>query len=158
MEGRADVDARAAMLPEVEARRSLRFDCDSYERGLAVAERLGLGLTTVSFADTGVSFFPKFNEIHYAFATRADGSVITGTGEVCLEAAIARNLRLDDSDKATGDAVIGVIGPHDVAKAIRDRDTSGFYQPRSANELTLRIITEREATRSPVATSLVPGL
>lgn len=154
MEGRADIEARAAMLPEIEARRSLRFDSDSYERGLAVADSLGIGLTTVSFPDTGFSFFPKFNGIHYAFATRGDGTVVTGTGMDSLEAAITRSLRLDASDKAVADAVIGFIEPHDIAKAITERrETPGFYHGLKVNDLALGILKEREQRRTSASLS-----
>lgn len=148
MEGRADIAAKAATLPEIEARRGLRFDSDTYERSLAIADSLGIGLTTVSFPDAGPSFFPKFNDIQYAFATRADGSVITGTGVDNVEAAIESSLRLDASDKMVSDAVIGFIEPHDIAKAIAERETPGSYQVSKISELALGIVKEREQRRA----------
>jgi hypothetical protein len=148
MEQRSDVDARAALLPEIEARRGLRFDSDSYDRGLAIADSLGLGLTTVSFPDTGFSFFPKFKGIEYAYATRSDGSVITGIGADSIEAAIANSLRLDASDKAVADASVSFIEESDVVKAISDRQTPEFYQEYKVNDLALAIIKGRETRRS----------
>jgi putative ubiquitin-RnfH superfamily antitoxin RatB of RatAB toxin-antitoxin module len=160
MEGRADIDARAAMLPEMAARHTLKFNTDDYDRGLLLARELGLGLTTVSFGSNPACFFPSFNDVVYAFPTRSDGSVVSGTGGDDLNSAISNNLILNVSDKRLDDADIGFIEAENVEAKIEDRKSPGFYRPLTIDPLMVEIVREREVKRPQhaVASAAVYGL
>ncbi|MCS4088540.1 hypothetical protein [Rhizobium sp. BK176] len=159
MEGRADIDARAAMLPEMAARRALKFHSDDYDRGLLLARELGLGLTTVSFGSQPACFFPSFNDVAYSFPTRADGSIVSGAGCDDLNAAISNNFLLDVSDKRLEDAELGFIEAENIDAEIGRRETPGFYRPLTIDPVMVELVREREARRPrAAATSAAYGL
>ncbi|MBY3432768.1 hypothetical protein HFN89_01080 [Rhizobium laguerreae] len=157
MEGRTDIDARAAMLPEMKARRALKFNVDDYDRGLLLARELGLGLVTVSFGSRTTGFFPVFNDVSYAFPLRADESVVSGAGLDDLDSAIASNLVLGASDKRLEDAVIGSIPAHRIEAEIASRSTSDFYRPLTIDPIALEIVKNREARRTRAIAAAAVG-
>lgn len=157
MEGKADVEARAALLPEMAARRALKFNPDDYDRGLLLASEFGLGLTTVSFGAKEAGFFPAFNDVSYAFPTRADGSVVSGAGIDELNSAISNNLILDVSHKRLEDAEIGFIEAECVETTIEERNTPAFYRTLTIDPLMVEIVKEREAKRLPHAVAASAG-
>jgi hypothetical protein len=150
MEGRADIDARAAMLPEMAARRALKFNTDDYDRGLLLAKELGLGLSTVSFGARGAGFFPAFNDVTFAFPTQADGSVVSGCGVDDLNSAISNNLLLNASDKRLEDAEVGFVEAENVEAEIENRRSPGFDRPLTIDPIVVEIVRGREAKRHQV--------
>jgi hypothetical protein len=153
MEGRADVEARAAILPEMAARQALKFHSDDLDRGLVLANELGLGLTTVSFGSKPACFFPSPSDVAYAFATRTDGSIISGSGCDDLNSAISNNFVNDVSDKRLEDADVAFIEAENVQAEIEKRKSPGFRHPLEVDPILVDLIRDREARRPQLAAS-----
>jgi transposase len=157
MERKANVEARAALLPEMAARRALKFNTDDYDRGLVLANEFGLGLTTVSFCAKQAGFFTTSNDVSYAFPTRADGSVVSGAGIDELNSAISNNLILDVSENRLEDAEVSFIEAESVALKIEKRNSTDFYRPLEIDPKLVELVREREANRPGMALAVGGG-
>ncbi len=150
MEGKADVSARAAGIDESLAREQLYLGTDDLDVGLDIAERLGLGVTLVrSPRGPGSAFFPVDHDVSFAFATHADGSIVSLRGLTDIDAAVKHNLWISREDARPEDCAFESI-PAERVSAMLDSHASGQNnRNRSVHMLRAKAIAaDREVRRA----------